>query len=191
MSFLDVRFPPAISFGAVGGPAFSTTVAVRSDGRESRNRNWAYELSSFDVSHAAREEALWRELLAFFRVTGGRFNTFRFKDWSDYVCASGEGSFITSTYGSPTGKQMVKAYTFGGQTVYRIITKPISGKITTDATGLDYATGIATAGTTWYGEFDLHARLDVDQMQLETLNKQRSGALLAGWGSIRVQEVRE
>lgn len=191
-NFIDIRFPERISLNAQGGPEFLTDIVIVASGFETRNQNWSKQRMRFDVAHAARREADWRKLQAFFLVVAGRACSFRFKDWTDYVCLSGDGVFITDdTAGSPTVLQMHKRYTFQGQTYYRKITKPISGKITTNASGLDYSTGIASSGSTWSGEFDVHARFDTDSMQSETLNRTPDGELLVGWRSIPIVEVRE
>ena len=41
MSFHEVRFPTRVSYGAIGGPRFSTTVQILNSGFEQRNINWA------------------------------------------------------------------------------------------------------------------------------------------------------
>ena len=189
--FLDIRFPPKISAGAVGGPEFLTDVVIVASGQETRNQNWTNERLSYEVSHAARREEDWRELASFFRVVYGKAHSFRFKDWTDYVCESGDGVFLTADTGSPLGVQMYKKYTFSGQIYYRKITKPISGKVTTDAVGLDYTTGIASSGTFWYGEYDVHARFDTDAMKHETITPQDDGELIVGWQNIPIVEVKD
>lgn len=194
MSFLDIQFPPKISLNAIGGPEFLTDIVIVASGAELRNQNWSSERLRYEVSHAARREVDWRQLQAFFRIVAGRAYSFRFKDWTDYQCAAGSGSFVTSTYGSPTGNQMVKAYSFGGNTYYRPITKPINGTINLTGGGtLDYSTGVVHGGTptAWDGEFDVHVRFDTDAMKAETINKKDDGELLVGWQSIPVVEVRE
>jgi uncharacterized protein (TIGR02217 family) len=190
--FDTVRFPPRISFGAVGGPRFMTTVNIMASGAEGRRRWWETERGEWSVSHRAKAGADAEELLAFFRVVAqGRGNTFRFKDWTDYVCPVGAGLFTNTTIGSPTLRQMVKRYSFGGFTYDRIITKPINGTITTNASGLDYATGIANTGTTWSGEFDCMVRLDDDPMKLQVVDRQagEDGDLIIHWEGIQIVEV--
>lgn len=193
--FDTIRFPPEISINAVGGPRFKTSVVVMANGREARRQWWETERGEWTVSHRARRPADWQRLLSFFRaIAQGQSNTFRFKDWTDYVCESGEGFFQAAEYGSPLGQQMVKRYTFDGFTYDRVIAKPISGKITTDAVALDYATGVATSGTYWYGEFDVWARLNSDIAQMQMIDK--SGRtedgrpeLIVGWDGIEIVEV--
>ena len=111
MTDLAIRFPPRISFGAVGGPRFKTSVAAMASGAESRTQEWELERGEWSVSHTARRPEDWEPLLSFFRQAAGMANTFRFKDWTDYICAQGAGLFVATT-GSPTQKQMVKRYKF-------------------------------------------------------------------------------
>lgn len=192
---LDIRFPPKISFGAVGGPRFKTSIAVMASGAESRTQDWELERGEWTVSHSARLPVDWEPLLAFFRVVAGMANTFRFKDWTDYQCAVGQGFFATTLIGgSPSLLQMVKRYTFptisGGTVTYdRYISKPINGTITTNAAGLNYATGTATSGTTWSGEFDCWARLNNDPMRAQTIDRNPQEGLIIGWEGIEIVEV--
>lgn len=193
-NFLDIRFPPRISFGAEGGARFLTDIVITASGQETRNQNWSRQRMSFEVAHAARLETDWRMLQAFFLNCAGRAHSFRFKDWTDYICESGDGIFQDADGGSPLGKQMYKRYVFGSQIYYRKITKPVSGAITITGGGtLDYSTGIVDGGTpsAWYGEFDVHARFDTDAMRSETINKTADGELLVGWASIPIIEVDE
>ena len=192
-NFLDIRFPPLISFNAEGGAEFLTDIVIVASGAEARNQNWSRQRMRYDVAHAARREADWRQLQAFFLVVAGRAHSFRFKDWLDYICIDGDGVFASADSGSPTGQQMYKRYRFGGQTYLRKITKPISGKVTVSGGGtLDYSSGIVDGGapTSWYGEFDVHARFDTDSMQSETMNRTPDGELIVGWRSIPIVEVR-
>ncbi len=189
MADLDsVRFPPKISRGAVGGPRFKTTVSVMASGAESRNQEWELERGEWVVGFNAREQAQFAPLLSFFRIVAGMANTFRFKDWTDYICLTGEGFFVESGFGSPTVLQMVKRYTFGAYSYDRYITKPISGKVTTDAVGLDYSTGQATSGTTWHGEFDCCVRLNSDPMRNRVIDRNQGGLIMA-WDDIELVET--
>lgn len=171
MADLDsVRFPPLISMNAVGGPRFKTSLAVMASGAESRTQEWEIERGEWTVSHVGLP-ADWQPLFAFVRVVAGMANTFRFKDWTDYICASGEGFFVSNISGSPTQLQMVKRYTFGAYTYDRFISKPRNGTITTDASGLNYATGIVNSGTFWRGEFDCWGRLNNDLTRAQVLDR--------------------
>ncbi len=190
MADLDsVRFPPRISLGAVGGPRFMTSIAVMASGAESRNQDWELERGEWTVSHSARLPVDWQPLLAFFRIVAGMANTFRFKDWTDFECAAGEGFFTTNVPGSPTVLQMVKRYTFGAYTYDRFITKPVNGTIVTDASGLNYANGTASSGTFWSGEFDCWARLNNDPMRAQVIDRNIEEGLIVGWDGIEIVEV--
>lgn len=191
MSFKDVRFPPNISYNAVGGAGFSTNVVMTNGGSESRNQVWAYELSEWEVAHAARLPADWRPLQAFFRVMAGQAHTFRFKDWLDFTATAAEGLFVATAEADEW--QMIKRYTFGAQTVDRKITKPISAVTLVGGGTVDYTTGIvtnATIPTSWAGQFDVHARFGTDKMRAETIDKS-GGEFVVGWSSIPIIEVRE
>ena len=187
--FDTVRFPPRISMGAVGGPRFKTSVVGMASGAESRVREWETERGEWSVSYHAKTPREMGPILSFFRaIAAGQANTFRFKDWTDFECLSGEGLFI-DVESSPLGRQMVKRYTFGGQTYDRVITKPISGKITTNAVDLDYATGLAASGTTWSGEFDCMCRLNTDVVRAQIIDKSVSRGFIMGWDDIEIVEV--
>lgn len=201
MAFKDIRFPPAISFSAVGGPRFSTTVVMVDSGYETATQNWTLELGRWEVGHDARVETQWSELLAFFRVVYGRGHTFRFKDWLDYTCTAAQGRFVMLT---PTTFQLYKYYHFGPSDdspadnyYYRKITKPISQITVTGGSGVsvNYATGVVTVSsgtpTSWYGEFDVHARLDTDDARFNIIDKKGDGTFIVGWQSIPIVEVRD
>jgi len=195
MAFLDIRFPPKISFDAVGGPGFSTTITSVDSGHEFSNRNWTLERSEYEVSHAARLPADWQPLVAFFRVVGGRANTWRFKDWLDFEATAAEGVFTLVT---ATTFQMWKRYSFGASTYDRKITKPVSGSVTvTGGTNpvIATSTGIVTVDsgtpTAWAGQFDVHCRFDIDRMRHSTIDRNPTKGLIVGWESIPIVEVRD
>jgi len=193
--FDKVRFPAKVSLNAVGGPGFLTAVDIMSNSAEARVQEWANERGEWTVSFSSSLPSEWQPLLAFFRcIAKGMANTFRFKDWTDFECANGDGFFVDDDTLSPPGKQMVKRYNFPGldgspNYYYRTISKPIEGKVTTDATGLDYSTGIADAGTTWYGEFDCWCRLNSDVQKLQMIDRNLGKGLIMGWNGIELVEV--
>jgi uncharacterized protein (TIGR02217 family) len=196
MSFLETpRFPENVSFGAVGGPGYSTDVVVVQSGQESRNGNWSQSRARYEVSHAARLPAEYNPLKAFFRAVKGKLHGFRFKDWSDYAATVAEGILIETA--TPDYWQLYKVYSAGSLSDIRIIQKPVAGSVTISGGGtysLDTTTGLVhhTAGsepTVWAGQFDIPCRFDVDEMRGEILNK--SGAdFVMGWNSIQLVEIR-
>lgn len=194
MSFLDIQFPPNVSFGAIGGPGFLTNIVIVNSGNEFPDAVWSLERGSWDVAHAARKPVDYVPLQSFFRVAKGRFNTFRFKDWSDFTVASTEGVFTSLT---ATTFQMWKRYTSGSYTYDRKIIRPVSGTaiITGGASpSVNYATGVVTVAsgtpTAWSGQFDCHCRFDTDQMKAEWKDRSPQDGLIIGWSAIPVVEVR-
>jgi len=193
MSFYEVQFPSAISYGAVGGPAFLTDVVVVNSGAEQRNVTWAQGRRRYDVAHAAREPTASDAVKAFFHAMNGRGHGFRFKDWTDYSATASEGKFSLLT---PTTFQAYKRYTTsGGQTYDRIIQKGIATWSITGGTlsAIDYNTGIVTmtsgTPTAWAGSFDVPCRFDADELTGVIIDKSSAG-LIVGWQSIPIVEIR-
>ena len=122
--FHEVRFPPDISYGAVGGPGWSTSIVTTVSGHERRNANWSQARGRWNVAHGLKRREQVAELIAFFRARMGRAYGFRFKDWTDYQALAqtlGTGDGSTRTF------QLVKRYASGGEVVTRTIAKPVAG----------------------------------------------------------------
>ena len=197
-SFHEVQFPPDISYGASGGPGYSTTVVAMVSGHEKRNVNWSQARGSWNVAHGLKTRVQVADLIAFFRARKGKAYGFRFKDWTDYhgiVQPLGTGDGTIRTF------PLVKRYASGGETETRPIGKPVAGTVrvyrngTVIASGwtVDLTTGLVTftiapsagAVVTADFEFDVPARFDTDRMDLtaETYD-------LARWAQIPVVELR-
>jgi len=179
MSFLDIRFPTGISYGASGGPGYSTDVVILNSGHEQRNQNWSAARCTFDVARAVKTDALRTALITFFRIAKGRAHSFRFRDQTDYEVSTSEGvlSIITATT-----YQLKKRYTNAAGTEDRTITLPVSAVIkdaggVTLRDGIDYnlalTTGVVTiigsptmTPASWSGEFDLPCRFDTDTLRM-------------------------
>jgi len=158
MAFLEIQFPTSISYGAAGGPSYSTDVIVLDSGFESRNQNWSVARASWDVAHGIKNQANLDVLIAFFRVAKGKANGFRFKDWIDYLVAQTEGRLGTTAVGTGfAAYQLYKRYSNAAGSEDRIIQKPVSGQTTVyrDSSpvtvgggagqiAIDYTTGIIT-----------------------------------------------
>jgi uncharacterized protein (TIGR02217 family) len=181
VAFDEVRLPEQISFGAEGGPCYSTTVISTASGDEQRIAAWAGAHRRWDISFDDRDPARMDALLAFFVARSGRLRGFRFKDWSDYKATA---EALVDPY--PTGStiQLTRTYTDTGDTEVRNITKPVNNgsfvlykdgtalTVTTDYS-IVYTTGIVTlvsciaaAVYTWSGEFDTPVRFDTDVMDM-------------------------
>lgn len=215
MSFDEVRFPPTISFGAIGGPRFNTSIVEIYSGYEKRNKNWIDARAEYSVAHDIKSQSELDILVNFFRARAGKARGFRFRDWVDYKLQSQQIGIGTSAL---TQFQIIKTYTSGSVTDTRNISKVVSqsdsdnislaqanpvtnwsvlinGVLKTETT--DYTvnrnTGVITfltAPTTGHtivvnGEFDVPVRFDTDTMAA-TLDYHNS----ASWGGIPLVEVR-
>lgn len=194
MAFKEIQFPPKISMGATGGLGWLTDIVTLQSGFEQRNQTLAQPRGRWTVSHSARLAEKFNPLLAFINVVRGQTHGFRFKDWTDYTVAAGEGVFIAI---DSTHKQLAKRYTFGAETFDRIIRKPVTGSVTlTGGTGtsIDYTTGIVTfsgAPSSWVGEFDVPARFGTDDMSADIIDRNGpNGDLIVGWSGIPIIELR-
>lgn len=194
MSFLETpRFPERISFGATGGPQFSTTIIRMFSGVEQRNVNWEQARGRWDVSQAVQNNADFEEVVKFFRAVKGQAIGFRFKDFSDYQTSS--GTLIAT--GVTDEWQMHKPYTAGALSENRKISKPVNGTIIVSGGGsytIDYTKGTVTRTgganpTGWTGEFDIPARFDTDEMKAEVVGS-LDGAPLMRWSSIPIVEIK-
>ena len=74
----------ALSYGASGGPGYSTTVVTTVSGHERRNANWVQARERWNVAHGRKKCEQVATLIAFFRARGARAYGFRFEDWTDY-----------------------------------------------------------------------------------------------------------
>ena len=199
MSFIEIQFPTDISYGATGGPVYSTDVVTMFSGHEQRNSNWKNARGKYNIASGVKTEAQWHNLIAFFRARRGKAIGFRFKDWSDYSASSQQ---IGIGDGLKTEFQLVKYYTSGSAAVIREIKKPVSGTVrvykNTNLRGdanytVDYTTGIVSfaeppeAGIiiTADFEFDVPVRFDTDELQI-SMDSYNSGS----WNSIPLIELR-
>lgn len=212
MAFLETpRFPDDVSFGAIGGPGYSTEVVVVHGGDESRNVGWAGARGEWEVATGVKTPDDFDAVRDHFRMCRGRAHGFRFKDWSDYQVAAGEG-VLTLVSGSVY--QMVRRYGSGATLEDRFITKPVSGtclffRTRSGSTAaisptVNYTTGGVTvaghvAGDTysWSGQFDVPARYDTDKLRAMHTGPARhpdeNGVHerpLLGWESVPIVEIR-
>lgn len=190
--FESPRFPERISFGAQGGPEFSTDI-VRTNGREHGNGRWAYPRQRWTVSPGVRTQAHYAELLAFFMVCRGRMHRFRFRDPVDHTEAHGNASGVVTGLTSTTFR-LWKRYAAGAQTLDRPIAKPVAEgfevlvagaplapaawSLNTSTGVLTIAAGPAASTVTWRGAFDVPARFDIDHLPASTVSRQPDGLIV-------------
>jgi uncharacterized protein (TIGR02217 family) len=209
MSFHEVRFPAALSFGSTGGPERRTEIVALSNGFEERNSPWAHSRRRYDAGLGVRALDDLAEVFAFFEARHGQLYGFRWKDWTDFKSClpSAVPSALDQAIGTGDGARrdfaLGKRYASGPQGYVRPIVKPVEGTVRAAVGGVilaentdytvDHATGaislavIPAAGAlvTAGFEFDVPVRFDTD----------RISASLAGFAageipSIPVVEVR-
>jgi uncharacterized protein (TIGR02217 family) len=206
MSFFEQRFDERLSYGARGGPVWSTNRVVTQSGRRFVNQNWRYPLHRYDVSHAVKSADDFDVVRAMFYNVAGAFDGFRFKDWSDYKLTR-SNSEISDSIGSPSEWQIYRLYTVGARTFRRPIFKPCaspamivwrtrSGTLSQATATVNTATGKVSitghqAGDTYaaQGEFDVPVAFADDAMQSEIVDQDADGMLLR-WSSITLEEIR-
>lgn len=199
MNFLETQFPADISYGATGGPTYSTDVVTIVSGHEQRNSNWKNSRAKYNISTGVNTEEQWQALISFFRACKGKAYGFRFKDWSDYKVSRQR---IAIADGVRSEFQLVKTYSSGDSMVTRVIKKAVKDtvKMYSQANlrvnldySVDHTTGIITfteapsAGTIIMAdfEFDVPVRFDTDELQL-SIDSFNSGS----WSGISLIEIR-
>jgi uncharacterized protein (TIGR02217 family) len=189
MAFHEVRFPAALSLGAVGGPERRTEIVTLANGYEERNSPWAHARRRYDAGVAMRSLDDIHAVLAFFEARQGQLYGFRWKDWAD--CKScppleavrfddqqiGTGDGVTSEFA------LVKHYVSGVQDYARPIAKPVAGTVRVGVQRVELEAGEfevdAAAGVVRFAEppdegsavlagyeFDVPVRFDTDRLQV-------------------------
>lgn len=194
MSFHEIRFPAALSFGSSGGPERRTEIVTLANGHEERNTPWQHSRRRYDAGVALRSLSDIQAVLDFFEARQGQLYGFRWKDWADYKSGSadrdvdpgdqqiGVGDGVQDAY------QLVKHYTSGDASYARPITKPVAGSVQVAIGGVpqqdtidftvDTATGVITfthppdeqAEITAGYEFDIPVRFDTAQIVTSVAN---------------------
>lgn len=191
------RLKDCYSFGARGGPMFSTEVVKTQGGQAYANANWLQPLHIYDISAGVKTEEAFADITDLFYNVGGRRDAFRFKDWADFRATLEPLTLVTGSI-----YQLNRSYVSGSRTFVRPINKPVAGKVAVFRNGvsisptIDTATGrVTVSGHTpgdvyrWTGEFDVRVAFVSDQLERTILNKGRSG-LLIDWPSIQLEERR-
>lgn len=200
MSYLAAQFPPQISFGSSGGPAFKTLTQTAQNGQEVRQSLWTMPLYEYDASLAIQTQEEYDLVRNLFMVAKGPQRSFRYKDWADFrfdmtLIGTGDGARVNFQAGRP--------YSAGGETMYRRLTKLVAGIQV-------FVNGVAAAGVTIAldsgiisfaaapaagaeiritGEFDVHVRFMSDRFPADIISW-GEGAYLSP-GTVQLREVRE
>ena len=208
MSFHDVRFPTAISFGSTAGVERRTDIVTLVNGFEERNSPWAQSRRRYDAGIGVRTLDDLAEILSFFEARHAQLFGFRWKDWIDHKsCAPSEtpasSDQVLVPGENPNEFQLVRRYADAANEYVRAITKPVIGSVLIAVDGankvegvdysLDHATGVisfvvtpaSNAIITAGFEFDVPVRFDTDTIDVNL------GAFEAGEiPSIPIVEVR-
>ena len=190
MSFHEIRFPGAISFGSTGGLERRTEIVALVNGFEHRNTPWEQSRRRYDAGLGVKSLDDLAEVLAFFEARRGRLHGFRWKDWMDHK--SGLPSAVPSIFdqaigvgdGTRTQFELVKVYMPGANEFRRRIAKPVAGTVQVAMDGepriegqdfsVDTTSGIVTfatapvAGATVTAgfEFDVPVRFDTEEISV-------------------------
>lgn len=144
MSFYDdLLFPPAISYGATGGPGFGNVVQSTPSGLRAVIQRQAEGLGRWDIS-LDRPPKEMSELQAFARITHGSLHGFRLIDFNDFTSAPDGLTTVSSSDsthrhaigtgdGTTTRFPISKTYTFGSRSISRRLRKPMRLSEATEA----------------------------------------------------------
>lgn len=143
MGFHDIRFPDSISWGSSGGPGYKHQVISLPTGAEEIVATQSLPRWTFDVAEGVKSSADANELRRFYIARNGLSNSFRFKDWLDFTSKDDGVSAYASTdqnigtgNGTTTAFQLRKEYGDAAASVYRTLTKPVSGTVTVAVNGV-------------------------------------------------------
>lgn len=188
MNFHDIRFPAALSFGALSGPERRTEIVSLANGFEERNSPWSQSRHRFDAGLGMRSLDDLAEAVAFFEARHGQLFGFRWKDWTDFKSCMPSASVsafdqqIGIGDGQTTTFDLCKTYQSGGFSHVRRISKPVAASVVVALDGdavqgetlfsVDYRNGQVIfadppppdAPITAGFEFDVPVRFDTDRI---------------------------
>ncbi|MFB9355101.1 DUF2460 domain-containing protein [Sneathiella chinensis] len=201
MTFHEIRFPTRISYGAVGGPRFSTTVQILGSGHEQRNINWAEARREYSVDISPSRGQEWEAVLSFFHARRGRAYGFRLKDFADFqleqgVLGTGDGT--TESFGIVKRYQDAEGLAPGYERrLHKIVqdtaTVYLDGTAQFGNWTVDHQTGTVQFTTApdpgaeiaVSCEFDVPVRFDTDLMEAAI-----PGPDIHQWQRVRLVEIR-
>lgn len=124
--FLDIKFPNHISYNSVGGVEFVTDVAMLSSGFEVRKSINSIGRGRYNIASAIKSRVDAEEIMTFFRLVGGRYCSFRFKDWNDFVAKDQKLQPASDDFRT---FRFVKKYQICDFECTRLIAKPIGRSV--------------------------------------------------------------
>jgi len=199
MAFHEVLFPVGISYGAIGGPRFSTTLVELKSGFEQRNIDWTQARLEWNITQGLKDLSDAATLVAFFRAREGRGHGFRYFDHLDFEILGPQT--IGTGDAAKTVFQIFKRYTSGSIDYDRTIKKLVTGKTRVFLDAVEQFSGFTVqdnAGTVTFSsppgggvivailtEFHTPVRFNVDHLAMEIAFFD-----LINWPQITVKEVR-
>lgn len=189
MSFHEIRFPSAISFGSSGGIERRTEIVTLVNGFEERNSPWEHSRRRYDAGLGVQSLDDLAEVLKFFEARRAQLYGFRWKDWVDHKsCDPSNVPSITDQVLTPSDDQsvypLIRTYSDSEGDYVRPIQKPVEGTVRVAIDGSEqiegtdftivYTTGEisfasappATAVVTSGFEFDVPVRFDTDTIDV-------------------------
>ena len=142
-SFHDVLFPPAVSFGATGGPERRNEIVALTSGREKRNARLSLSRRRYDAGTGIRSLEDLHDVVAFFEARRGSLHAFRFRDPFDMKSCRPQAtpSPLDQTLGTGDGETLrfalVKVYGEGEDAYRRPISRPRPERLRVGVGGAD------------------------------------------------------
>lgn len=179
MSLINARLLDKLALGFTGGPGYLTTKVTLNSGKTARNAERSQPLYRYSAGYDRISRSDHDLIIAAYNAALGPLHTFLFRDRADYQLD--DVVIGTAVGGVDETLQLVKPYTFGAETLNRIITKPVAGLVLTEddvtlAHTVDLLTGIVTFTSTAgkviraTGEFDVPVYFEEDKLDFSYEN---------------------
>lgn len=189
-SFHNVRFPPAISLGAVGGPERKVDIVRLRNGAEYRNVHCRHSKRVYEAGSGIKTKDELFEILSFFEARGGSEYGFLWKDWLDFSSGypshdiGAEDEILGVGDNETTIFPLVKHYRSGDGDYLRPIRKPVLSTLLVAIDGTERVEGMhysfddalgsivfqdpVTSGATVTAgfEFDVPVRFDCEKLDI-------------------------
>lgn len=150
MPFLDSYMPEKVpGYPCVSAPRFKTTIQMNAGGNERRNQEWEHPLHSFTMPEGIRDWTTVSALSDMWKITKGPYKSFPWRDPLDFSSGAltvpnpatdpvptmldqilGTGDGFTDSF------QLVKRYTYGGETYDRTIHLPVLSTVVISDNGV-------------------------------------------------------
>lgn len=139
MPFLDVYMPEGVpGYPCVSAPRTNTSIQASAGGNERRNQNWQHPLHTFIMPEGVREWSVVQSLSKMWKITAGPYRSFAWTDPLDFASddlpvPNPDYEIVPTMTDQPLGTgdgftdsfQLIKRYTYGGETYDRTIHLPV------------------------------------------------------------------